>query len=169
MGTNLSKTLDTDLSVTISGFGYPHLSVTLATGTRLSITLGTDLWATLGTKLKVFRLSVNHVKLCTLAVGFQVLVDKHMLTGQQEKDLVDSLQFKEEDRWLQLLYRCKCRSVDTWQDDTEQCLDTLERAPIERMQSQPEASPAQPPRGQSGSCTLLQHKTFVLPDQIKSH
>ena len=35
----------------------------------------------------------------------KALVDGQMLTSREEEELQDSLEFREEDRWLHLLYR----------------------------------------------------------------
>ncbi len=36
----------------------------------------------------------------------QVLIEKSMLTGQEEKQLLEKLPFGPDDEWIQLLYRC---------------------------------------------------------------
>ena len=35
----------------------------------------------------------------------QVLIEKSMLTGQEERDLLNKLPFGPDDEWIQLLYR----------------------------------------------------------------
>ena len=35
----------------------------------------------------------------------QALIERHMLTSDEEASLRDSLRFREQDRWLHLLYR----------------------------------------------------------------
>ena len=39
------------------------------------------------------------------------LIDGHMLTNEEEVELVEGLQVAEDDQWLKLLYRCKCKKV----------------------------------------------------------
>ena len=52
----------------------------------------------------------------------QALVEGHMLTGEEEANLRESLSYREEDRWLHLLYRCALRASETKvkQDDVPQ-------------------------------------------------
>ncbi len=40
-----------------------------------------------------------------LCLVMQALVEGHMLTSDEEASLRESLRFREEDRWLHLLYR----------------------------------------------------------------
>ena len=39
------------------------------------------------------------------------LMDGHMLTNEEEVQLVEGLRMAEDDQWLKLLYRCKCKKV----------------------------------------------------------
>lgn len=39
----------------------------------------------------------------------QMLVEQHMLTAEEEQDLISELSFRPEDGWLQLLYRYAAR------------------------------------------------------------
>lgn len=39
------------------------------------------------------------------------LVNGHMLSNEEEVQLVESLQVAEGDAWLKLLYRCNCKKV----------------------------------------------------------
>ena len=41
----------------------------------------------------------------------QALVEGHMLTSEEEANLRESLNYREEDRWLHLLYRCAMRRL----------------------------------------------------------
>ena len=36
----------------------------------------------------------------------QALIERHMLTAEEEQELLAGLSFLPEERWLQLLYRC---------------------------------------------------------------
>lgn len=51
------------------------------------------------------------LKLCLYVIewqdlALQALVEGHMLTSDEEASLRECLRFREEDRWLHLLYRC---------------------------------------------------------------
>ena len=39
------------------------------------------------------------------------LIDGHMLTNEEEVELVEGLHMEEHDEWVKKLYRCKCKKV----------------------------------------------------------
>lgn len=43
--------------------------------------------------------------------AYEALMWNHMLTGEQERELLDSIQIQEEDSWLRLLYSTMCKKV----------------------------------------------------------
>lgn len=45
--------------------------------------------------------------------AFASLVEGHLLTGSQEQELLDAVEFPANARWLELMYRCKCKKVLT--------------------------------------------------------
>ena len=42
--------------------------------------------------------------------AFSLLVEGHLLTAEQEQQLLSSITFPENARWLELVYRCQCKS-----------------------------------------------------------
>lgn len=45
----------------------------------------------------------------------------HMLTGEQERELLDSVHIQEEDSWLMLLYSTMCKKVSPCVSRLEAC------------------------------------------------
>ncbi|KAK9828405.1 hypothetical protein WJX81_004996 [Elliptochloris bilobata] len=70
-----------------------------------------------------FRAALRADPFCHEA--FQVLVEGHMLTSAEEAELRDSLRFRPQDRWLQLLCSAKCKKYDqhATMDATLDCLE----------------------------------------------
>ncbi|KAL0042944.1 hypothetical protein WJX79_004643 [Trebouxia sp. C0005] len=58
--------------------------------------------------------------------AFQILIDNHMLTADEEARLRQGLKFSNDDRWLSLLYQAKCKKYDQ-QSSIEETLQELER------------------------------------------
>lgn len=58
--------------------------------------------------------------------AFQILIDNHMLTADEEARLRQGLNFSNDDRWLLLLYQAKCKKYDQ-QSSIEETLQELER------------------------------------------
>ncbi|EIE23608.1 TPR-like protein [Coccomyxa subellipsoidea C-169] len=73
--------------------------------------------------------------------AFRALAEGHMLTSEEEAALRESLHYREEDRWLHLFYRAKCKKYDQ-QQTMEGTLETLE-------------APAPTPNSGKGGCGLV--------------
>ena len=54
---------------------------------------------------KCLWVASTHVRAVTCYRQPQVLVDNHMLTSEEVRQLQDELQLRPEDEWLRLLYR----------------------------------------------------------------
>ncbi|KAK9905515.1 hypothetical protein WJX75_001308 [Coccomyxa subellipsoidea] len=92
--------------------------------------------------------------------AFRALAEGHMLTSEEEAALRETLHYREEDRWLHLFYRAKCKMYDQ-QQTMEGTLDLLEApaptpvpAPPPTPSNEEAATPLQP----STSAKLNAHK-----------
>ncbi|KAK9847452.1 hypothetical protein WJX84_003493 [Apatococcus fuscideae] len=84
--------------------------------------------------------------------AFQVLIEKSMLTGQEERVLLEKLPFGSDDEWIQLLYRAKCKKYE--QASTfKQTLRALQRPipPDPAPVSTPDST-AMPPSSTASRC-----------------
>jgi tetratricopeptide (TPR) repeat protein len=79
--------------------------------------------AMLLTKGKVYDLQQNRVKAAHwyqesvkrdvyCFEGFEKLIDSHMLTAEQERDLLASLSFSDDDEWLRVFYQSRVKKYD---------------------------------------------------------
>eukprot|EP00191_Tetraselmis_sp_GSL018_P013716 CAMPEP_0177591846 /NCGR_PEP_ID=MMETSP0419_2-20121207/8229_1 /TAXON_ID=582737 /ORGANISM="Tetraselmis sp., Strain GSL018" /LENGTH=478 /DNA_ID=CAMNT_0019082643 /DNA_START=732 /DNA_END=2168 /DNA_ORIENTATION=+ len=82
--------------------------------------------------------------------AFAALVDNHLLTSAEERELVSSLKFPEGSRWVELLYRCKCKKYEN-EYEVESCLSELEAEPSLAGSSQSELRPAHAATGENAS------------------
>ncbi|CAL8472035.1 g11577 [Coccomyxa elongata] len=102
--------------------------------------------------------------------AFRALIEGHMLTSGEEASLRENLHYREEDRWLHLYYRAKCKKYDQ-QPTMEATLETLEApaptpvpvvAPV--APSEETSTPLQP----SASAKLNAHKDTDLSPGVRT-
>ncbi|KAK9823965.1 hypothetical protein WJX72_006697 [[Myrmecia] bisecta] len=81
--------------------------------------------------------------------AFQVLVDNHMLTSEEEAEMRLQQKFPEENSWLELLYRAKCKKYDQ-QDTIAATLEELERPALPSTSDEAEGPSDAPQAGHGG-------------------
>eukprot|EP00197_Chlamydomonas_leiostraca_P013425 CAMPEP_0202878920 /NCGR_PEP_ID=MMETSP1391-20130828/32933_1 /ASSEMBLY_ACC=CAM_ASM_000867 /TAXON_ID=1034604 /ORGANISM="Chlamydomonas leiostraca, Strain SAG 11-49" /LENGTH=229 /DNA_ID=CAMNT_0049561209 /DNA_START=12 /DNA_END=697 /DNA_ORIENTATION=+ len=58
--------------------------------------------------------------------AFSALIEGHLLTCEEERELVGELRVHEDDRWLPLLLRAKCKKYNQGCEEMEEALSELE-------------------------------------------